>query len=468
MKRKLSLFLMLITLVVALFPTTVLALNDEFDDPNDNIVSQNESYNDFLSDKPADLPEITGASYILYDAQSNTILMGKNIDQQIQPAACTKLMTVLLALERLSLDDMITITLPMYIGIPETYYTLGVTEGEQVSVRDLIYATLLESDSDACLALAIAMSQTELLFAGEMTIRATELGCTNTRFTTCYGNGDPMNVSTAHDMALILAELSTHQEFTEISTTFQHTMLGTNLYSDSRIISNANRFISTQEYSYDNYIGGLTGYDDNSGYAIAAAANKNGRKLIGIILGANDTIGRYEDMISMFESGYSTFLSQPLDQGEFIPLYNSTIEQINSALLDTNLAVMESTMELSSYIATTSYRVSLGCTNTVELSGVVIDKTSNQDQEFKIPIYRIYNDGKTYIVGILSIQVGPKDHIVTINPEKHTVWSGLRKALISVVVIFALLLILTYALIVFRRKSRNRASKEFRNKNKML
>ncbi|MCQ2516776.1 MAG: serine hydrolase [Saccharofermentans sp.] len=468
MKRKLSLLLVFIMIVVALYPTTVLAVNDQFDDPSDNVVSQNESYNDFLNDPPADTPSITGSSYILLDAQSRTILLGKNINDQVQPAACTKLMTVLLALERLELDDMITITLPMYIGIPESYYTLGVTEGEQVSVRDLIYATLLESDSDACLALAIAISQTELLFAGEMNIRATELGCTNTRFTTCYGNGDPMNVSTAHDMALILAELATHQDFIDISTTFQHTMSGTNLYSDSRIISNANRFISTQEYSYDHYIGGLTGYADGTGYSIAAAANKNGRKLVGIILGATDTCGRYEDMISMFECGYSTFITQPLDQGEFIPLFNNTIEQINTALLDTNLAVMESNMDLSPYVTTTSYRVSLGSTNTVELSNVIIDKSETADQEFSIPIYRVYNDGKTYIVGVLNIQVGQKDHIVPINPEKHSVWSGLRKALVSIIVILALLLILVYSLIVFRRKAINRAAKEFRNKNKML
>lgn len=455
-------------IAVTIFPTTVLAVNDEFDDPNDNIVSQNEAYSDFLTDPPADTPSLTGSSYILYDAQSHTILLGKNINEQIQPAACTKLMTVLLALERLDLEDMITITLPMYIGIPETYYTLGVTEGEQVSVKDLIYATLLESDSDACLALAIAMSQTEMLFAGEMNIRATELGCTNTRFTTCYGNGDPMNVSTAHDMALILAELANHQDFIDISTTFQHTMPGTNLYSDSRIISNANRFISTQEYSYDHYIGGLTGYADGTGYSIAAAANKNGRKLVGIILGATDTCGRYEDMISMFECGYSTFITQPLDQGEFIPLYNNTIEQINTHLLDTNLAVMESNIDLSSYVTTTAYRVSLGSTNTVELSGVVIDVSSTQDQNFAVPIYRVYNDGKTYIVGVLNIQVGQKDHIVPINPEKHTVWSSLSKVLITIIVILILLLILTYSLIIFRRKARKRAAIEFRNKNKML
>ena len=468
MKRILSLLLCTVLTVGFIFPGTVLAVNDDLDDPEDGIVSQNEATTDLLADGPADAPSITGTSYILYDAESDTILLGKNIDAQVQPAAITKLMTVLLALENLDLDDTVTVTQPMYIGIPENYYTLGVTEGEEVTVRDLIYASLLESDSDACLCLAIKISGAETLFTGLMNTRATELGCTNTFFTNCYGIDDISNVSTAHDMALILDACTEYQDFIDMSTTFQHTMLGTNLYSDSRIISNANRFISTQEYSYDYYIGGLTGFAENAGYAIAAAANKNGRKLVGIILGATDSLGRYADMINMFDCGYSSFSTVPIDQGEFMPLYNDTIEQINSHLLGTDLAVMESSINLSPYLTTTSARITLGSTNTVDLSSVIIDTSSTENQYFRIPVLRIFNDGKTYIVGVLDIEVGEKDNLVPINPEKRSIWTALKKGLVTIIVILTLFIILVYALIIFRRKARRRASREFSNKNKML
>lgn len=468
MKRILSLLLCTVLTVGFIFPGTVLAVNDDLDDPEDGIVSQNEAYSDLLVDGPADAPSITGTSYILYDAESNTILLGKNIDAQVQPAAITKLMTVLLALENLDLDDTVTVTQPMYIGIPENYYTLGVTEGEEVTVRDLIYASLLESDSDACLCLAIKISGAETLFTGLMNTRASELGCTNTFFTNCYGIDDVSNVSTAHDMALILDACTEYQDFIDISTTFQHTMLGTNLYSDSRIISNANRFISTQEYSYDYYIGGLTGFAENAGYAIAAAANKNGRKLVGIILGATDSLGRYADMINMFDCGYSSFSTVPIDQGEFMPLYNDTIEQINSHLLGTDLAVMESSINLSPYLTTTSARITLGSTNTVDLSSVIIDTSSTENQYFRVPVLRVFNDGKTYIVGVLDIEVGEKDNLVPINPEKRSIWTALKRGLVTIIVILTLFIILVYALIIFRRKARRRASREFSNKNKML
>ena len=468
MKRILSFILSSIITAVFLFPGVVLAVNDDLDDPDDGMVSQNEAYDDLLYDPPADTPDIVGTSYILYDAESDSVLMGRNIDMQIQPAAITKLMTVLIALENLDLDDTVTVTQPMYIGIPENYYTLGVTEGEIVTVRDLIYAALLESDSDACLCLAIKISGAESLFTGLMNSKANELGCTNTFFTNCYGNDDASNLSTARDMALILDACTEHQDFIDISTSFQHTMLGTNLYADSRIISNANRFISTQEYSYDYYTGGLTGYAEGAGYSIAAAANKNGRKLVGIILGATDSLGRYANMIDLFDCGYSAFSTLMIDQGEFMPLYNDTIEQINSALLGTNLAVMESTMDLSSCLTTTTARVSLGSTNTVDLSNVIIDTTMMDNQNFRIPVIRRFNDGKTYIVGVLDIQVGEKDNLVPINPEKRSIWTALKTVLVTVIVLLALLIILVYSMIVFRKKARRRASREFNNKNKML
>ena len=81
---------------------------------------------------------------------------------------------------------------------------------------------------------------------------------------------------------------------------------------------------------------------------------------------------------------------------------------------------------------------------------------------------REFNDGKTYIVGVLNIQVGQKDNLVSINPEKRSIWTALKTVLVTVIVILALLIILVYSMIVFRKKARRRASREFSNKNKML
>ncbi|MCQ2527489.1 MAG: serine hydrolase [Saccharofermentans sp.] len=470
MKKLIAFLLTVIIAVSCIFPAAVLAVNEEFDDPDDNLVSQNEAIEDLMNESPPGAPSPTGTAYILMDANSGAILMGKNIDSSIEPAAISKIMTVLLAIENLDMDQVITVTTSMYAFLPEEYSgdaALGMTEGEEFTVRDLIYSILLTSGNDACLALAITIAGSESAFCGMMNKRATELGCQYTTFTSCYGAASALNTSTARDLALIMSECAEHQEFTDISRTYQHTISATNLYDATRILSNGSRFISTQQYAYEYYVGGKTGYSENVGYTITAAAEKNGRKLIAVILGATNSENRYKDVIDLFEFGYSAYTTIQLEPSEFTPLYNDTIDQINGVLLNTELGVIDSSMEFSPYMTTTSARASLGSTNIIELSNVIIDTTAD-DQYFNIPICKQYNDGKTYIVGVLHLHVAIKDKGIEKAPVKKTVWSNLRTLLIAVIVIVAILLILIYAFYVFIRKSRNRADNDFRNRNKML
>ncbi len=446
-----------------------LAVNEQFDNPDDNVISQNESKEDLLNEELPDAPSPTGTAYILYDAQSDTVLMGREIDSQINPATCTIVMTVLLALENLDLEDTITIDQSMYIGIPEGFETLGLTEGEEVTVKDMIFGALLKSANDACLALAIKISGSESGFCSLMNTRASELGCNSTNFVTCYGisNTGACNTSSARDMAIILNECCEHEDFKDIATTFQHTMPPTNLYPDSRTMSNANRFISTQEYSYDYYIGGKTGYADGAGYTQVAASEKNGRRLIAVILGATSNETRYRDTIDLFEYGYSAFTTVMIEPSEFTPVYNETINQINGALLDTKLSVMSAEMEFSSYLTTTAYRTAQGSSNSVDLSQVMIDVNADE-QNFEIPILKTYADGKAYIVGVLHLEIAIKDKIVSVNPTKTTPWTRVKNALITFAGIVVLTLILVIALLIFRKNRRRRYDEEFRNKNKML
>lgn len=446
-----------------------LAVNEQFDNPDDNVISQNESKEDLLNEELPDAPSPTGTAYILYDAQSDTVLMGREIDSQINPATCTIVMTVLLALENLDLEDTITIDQSMYIGIPEGFETLGLTEGEEVTVKDMIFGALLKSANDACLALAIKISGSESGFCSLMNTRASELGCNSTNFVTCYGisNTGACNTSSARDMAIILNECCEHEDFKDIATTFQHTMPPTNLYPDSRTMSNANRFISTQEYSYDYYIGGKTGYADGAGYTQVAASEKNGRRLISVILGATSNETRYRDTIDLFEYGYSAFTTVMIEPSEFTPVYNETINQINGALLDTKLSVMSAEMEFSSYLTTTAYRTAQGSSTSVDLSQVMIDVNADE-QNFEIPILKTYADGKAYIVGVLHLEIAIKDKIVSVNPTKTTPWTRVKNVLITFAGIVVLTLILVIALLVFRKNRRRRYDEEFRNKNKML
>ena len=437
------------------------------DDPDDGIVSINESHTDLLNEVPANAPSVTGTSYILYDTDSDTVLLGKNIDQPLEPASVTKVMTVLLAIENLDPEEIITITPEMYYSIPEDYQMLGVTSGEQVAVKDLIYASMLLSANDAALALAIHMGGTERDFCNMMNERAAELGCKHTHFTTAYGYADVNNTTSAYDMALIFEEAISHPDFCKIATTYQYTMEPTNIYSDTRNIVNLNRFISTQEYSYDYYIGGKTGHTETAGFTLAAGARKNDRTLVGVILGSTNSDVRYLDMINMFECGFTSFSTIRIDPTEFDVITKDTINQINSKLIDTNLKVMENNVFVSDYLTTTSSRIALGCTGYAELSKVRIDPTL-EEQTFEIPLCKRYADGKTYQVGHIHIVIATKDKVIELTPEKASVWTGLKKILIGAIAVVVLILILLYSIVVYRRKLKRRAEDEYRRRSRML
>jgi len=115
---------------------------------------------------------VNGKEFVLYDAQSGVFLTGRQPDTPLSPASITKVMTILLALERLKLDDRITVTKDMFATIPNDYVRLGLMEGEEISVEEALYASLLISSNDTAMALALKMSDTVSGFADLMNQRA--------------------------------------------------------------------------------------------------------------------------------------------------------------------------------------------------------------------------------------------------------------------------------------------------------
>ncbi len=461
-----SFFISLMLTFISVF-SPVLAVNEDFDDPNDNVISQNEAIYELIEEQPDDSPVINGKSYALYDTASKAFLIGSDIDVQLEPASITKVMTCLLALEKLNLDSIVTITQPMVENIPDDYVKLGLIVGEEVTVKDLLYSALLKSCNDSALALGVYMGETEKDFCKMMNDKAIEIGCTNTNFTTAYGFADPLNLTTSHDMCLILEEALNCPEFTNISTTYQYTINPTNKYTDQRTITNTNRFISTQELGYDYYVGGKTGYTDTAGNTLCSAATKNGRTLIGVILGSTSSDQRYYDMISMFDYGFSNYTTITIDESEFTSAYTTTLNRFEESLVKTNLIVENSNMELSSYLTVPSNRASLGNTISVELSKVNVD-LSKSEQSFNIPLYKTFADNTTYIVGCIKVSIRAKDRLITVNPEKNTIWTNIKNILITIIGILVLVIILILAMYVFLGKTKKRKDKEFNRKSRVL
>ena len=260
-------------LLAGVFSLSLFAVNVSADDvypdnPDDGVITQNEQQTDLLNEKHDNWPQINAAAYILYDATSGAILLGKDYETQKEPASMTKVMTILLALERLSLDQVITVTPAMakeIQALEKDYVRLGLQEGEEITVRDLVYASVLKSANDCCLVLGMHMGGTEAEFCKIMNEKAVELGCKNTHFSSSFGYAKPDNLTTAYDLSLILQEAVTNTEYSKIAKTYTYKISATNKYSSTRELTNSSRFISTADFKYDYYVGGKTGYTDSAG-----------------------------------------------------------------------------------------------------------------------------------------------------------------------------------------------------------
>ena len=401
-------------------------------------------------------PYSDSRAYLIYDTLSDTMLIGSEYDTPRQPASITQIMTILLALEQLQLDDQITITKEMYETIPEEYVRIGFTEGEVVTVEQCIYCSLLKSANDAAMALAIYMDGDVDTFVKRMNTRATELGCTNTHFTNPYGLAETDHLTTCHDMVLILEEALRHQDFITIATTTSYSMEPTNKYNDKRVLNNANRYISTPSSAYEYYIGGKTGYSDLSGYTIIAGAEKEGKRLIGILMGAKDAESRYETLTELFEYCFTKYSTTKVEPSEFTELQNSTVEQINTSLAQTNLVVAASYIHILEYYTVPLSVATAGYSNEIDLSQMVIDPL-DPNQYFVLPINRHFSDRVSYTIGYLTLEIKDKNALES-EADKQTTEKKTDIGKIILISLLGLVLtsILVFAIVFFIKLTKKR------------
>lgn len=460
--RVLSIFFSLIILISSLSPT-LLADNNSGDEQKKNQKIEN-PVDGLLDPDPVNLPIVGADSYLIYDATSDTKLIGYKYDSLRAPAAITQIMTILIALEELELADTITITKEMYESIPDDYVRIGFTEGEIVTVEQCINACLLKSANDACTALAWKVSGSESAFVEKMNHRAAEIGCTTTSFTNCYGLSDRNHRTTCQDMVLILKEALRHPDFTNIATRSSFTIEPTNTYNDKRVLNNANRFVSTPATAYEYYIGGKTGYSTEASYTIIAGAEKDGRKLIGVFLGAGDAEKRYQTMIELFEYCFTNYTTTMIDSTEINGTVNATLNQIKQALSGTSLHVENTELHLLECYSIVSSLANGGYSNDVDLSDMVIDPSADE-QVFVLPINRRFSDNSAYCIGYYKVTITDPERVTETSEEaKSSEKKSLKTMIVPAVVGTILFVCLVFAVIFLIKMIKKRKfNKNHRN-----
>lgn len=228
---------------------------------------------------------------VLMDAESGYVLAAKNADAVMYPASLTKIMTLIVARERISeLSDSVTFTKKMLYSLELDAMKVGFSIGESVSAIDLMYGTMLPSGCDAALGLAYLCSGSEEAFAEEMNRKVAELGLGRTHFTNSTGLHDSENYSTAQDMARIFAYALSDELMRQIICADSYSVVG---YLDGaaqkhRVIDRMRKNIDDYAVAYGSVklegftmLGGKTGYIDESGSCLASyAVSDSGRHYI--------------------------------------------------------------------------------------------------------------------------------------------------------------------------------------------
>jgi D-alanyl-D-alanine carboxypeptidase (penicillin-binding protein 5/6) len=247
-------------------------------------------------------PDVNG--FVLMDVYSGKILAAKNPDQRMEPASLTKMMTsyiisTALRAGRIHLDDLVPIS-------AEAWKTGGskmfVKVGDRVTVRDLMQGIIVDSGNDACVAMADFVAGSQEGFVNLMNQEAARLGMVGTHFMDVNGLPDPNHYSTPHDIALLAQALIS--DFPEDYRWYSQKWF---TYNGIRQ-PNRNRLL----WSDPSVDGVKTGHTEGAGFCLVASAQRNGMRLVSVVMGAPTDQGRAQSSQQLLTYGFRFFESHKL------------------------------------------------------------------------------------------------------------------------------------------------------------
>ena len=270
---------------------------------------------------PCDAVEIplTSHSALLMEKTTGEVLFAQNEHDPLAPASVTKIMTMLLVMEAIdegaiALDDVVTVSAhAASMGGSQVF----LSEGEEITVDDLLKSLCVSSGNDASVALAEHVCGVTELFIDKMNQRAQELGMQNTHFVNCTGLTAEGHLTSAYDIALMSRELLLHHPEIRNYTTIWMDTIRNGTFG----LSNTNKLIRF----YEGATGLKTGYTDRAGYCISATAEKEGMELIAVIMKGETSDKRNADAKALLNYGFSTYSLTDVTPAEPLPTVAVTL-----------------------------------------------------------------------------------------------------------------------------------------------
>lgn len=245
-----------------------------------------------------DISNLPASSYILMEAKTGKILTEKDPDEKMPPASMTKIMTMLLLVEKIELGD---ISLDEMVTVSKHANSMGGSQiwlntGEQMSVEDLLKAIAVNSANDAAVAIAEHLAGSEENFVDLMNKKANELGMVNSHFCNASGLDADGHFSTARDISVLGKELLKHSMITKYTSIYMDS-----LKNGKVELVNTNKMVRF----YEGCNGLKTGTTDNAGSCLCCTATRNNMTLIAVSMGSKTSKDRFNTCRTLLDYGFA-------------------------------------------------------------------------------------------------------------------------------------------------------------------
>ncbi len=381
---------------------------------------------------------------ILYETNTDTLVYAWNPDMRMYPSSLVKMMTALLAVQKGSMTDIVSVKQEVISTIPDEAVSAGLKADELMSLQDLLYCMMVNSANDAAAVIAHHISGSQDAFVQEMNRYAQELGCTGTQFTNPHGLHDEEQYTTARDMAKILEEAMQNEVFVTLFSTVRGTVPATNLSEERKLSSN--NFLMNNRDNLDLYLdsrvtGGRTGVTEDGDRCLAVSAQANGLQYICIVMGAKSVYE--EDGYTVRSYGGFKETSALLSNG-FDGYKATQIFYKDQALRQCDVAQGENGVVLGPDISV----------STVLPEGAILSDLTFRyydiNQEIKAPIQKgdkvsfvqvFYNGiclAQSDLYAMNSVAVKSNTAVTDLSDRTNGIWTGILIGIIVVLVIVVL------------------------------
>ena len=225
-------------------------------------------------------PQTSASGACVVEIDSGRVLCTKNAEQQMPMASTTKIMTAIVAIEKGNLDQVITAESPA-VGVEGS--SIYLKEGEQFTLKDLLYGLMLRSGNDSAVAIACTIGGSVDGFVSMMNQKAAELGASHTRFVNPHGLPAEGHYTTAKDLAIISAYAMRNPIFSQIVSTKSIT-IEPDGQGQARLLQNKNKLLT----QFSGATGIKTGYTKEAGKCLVGSAERDGKRVVAVVLGAPD------------------------------------------------------------------------------------------------------------------------------------------------------------------------------------